>query len=166
MTSSVAFLSLLVVILLAITIARQPQELPKVFRRARSQLVVFGVRLPLAILSAAFISMLVPPDAVVPYVGPESGFIGILAAVAFGAVIPGGPILTFPLALVVWRSGAGQAQMIALLASWSVFAVHRIISYELPMLGPRFVALKLTSSGWLPIIAGLIAMGVLALWPR
>jgi hypothetical protein len=91
---------------------------------------------------------------------------GIIAAVAFGAIIPGGPILTFPLALVVWRTGAGQAQMIALLASWSVFAVHRIISYELPMIGPRFVALRLVSAGWLPILAGLIALGALAIWPR
>src|SRR5690606_16076445 len=105
-------------------------------------------------------------DAVVPYVGPESGFYGILAAVIFGAVIPGGPILTFPLALVIWRSGAGEAQMIALLGSWSVFAMHRIVSYELPLLGPRFVVLRLTSSGLLPILSGLLAMALLLLWPR
>lgn len=166
MTSSVTFLSVLVIILVAIMLVRQPRELPKTLRKARSQLVVFGLRLPLALLSAAFFSMLVPPDAVTPYVGPDSGLFGVLAAVAFGAIIPGGPILTFPLALVVWRSGAGQAQMIALLASWSVFAAHRIISYELPMMGPRFVALRLASSGWLPILPGLIALGVFSFWPQ
>jgi len=166
MMGSLAFLAFLAVMLLGITLVRQPKQLPKAFRSARSQLLVFGLRLPLALLSAAFFSMLVPPDAVVPYVGPESGIFGILAAVIFGAVIPGGPILTFPLALVIWRSGAGEAQMIALLGSWSVFAMHRIVSYELPLLGPRFVALRLTSAGLLPILSGLLAMALLLLWPR
>lgn len=165
MMSSVALLAVLVLILLAIMLARMPQDLPHAFRRARSQLIVFSLRLPLAILSAAFFSMIVPPDAVVPYVGPESGLFGVIAAVVFGAFIPGGPILTFPLALVVWRSGAGEAQMIALLASWSVFAAHRIIGYELPMMGPRFVALRLLSSGWLPIVTGVIALSALAFLP-
>lgn len=163
---TLAFLTILAVMLLAMTIARQPEELPRVLRRMRSQLLVIGLRLPLAILSASFISILVPPDAVTPYIGPESGLFGIFAAVLFGAMIPGGPILTFPLALLIWRTGAGEAQMIALLASWSVFAMHRIISFELPMLGARFVMLRLTSSGILPILSGLMAMTLLFLWPR
>jgi len=166
MMPTLAFLALLAVMLLAMTIVRHPEEMPRALRRMRAQLMVFGLRLPLAILSASFISILVPPDAVAPYIGPESGLPGILAAVLFGAMIPGGPILTFPLALVIWRTGAGEAQMIALLASWSVFAMHRIISFELPMIGARFVALRLASSGLLPILSGLMAMALLFLWPR
>jgi len=166
MIGSLAFLAFLCIMLLGITLARQPKQVPKAFRVVRSQLLVFGLRLPLALLSAAFISILVPPDAVVPYVGPDSGFRGILAAVVFGAIIPGGPILTFPLALVIWRSGAGEAQMVALLGSWSIFAMHRVVSYELPLLGGRFVALRLTSAGLLPILSGVLALALLALWPR
>lgn len=164
MNPTVAILAVLAGILLVIALIRKPESVPLAFKEMSSQLLMFGLRLPLALLSAAFFSMLIPPDAVAPYIGPESGVPGMFIAMLFGAVIPGGPILTFPLALVVWRTGAGQAQMIALLASWSIFAMHRIITYELPLLGPRFVALRLASSGLLPILAGVMAMIFLYFW--
>jgi uncharacterized membrane protein YraQ (UPF0718 family) len=116
-------------------------------------------------MAAAFVSLIVPTDLVGPYIGPDSGWVGVLAATAFGAFIPGGPILTFPLALVIWRAGAGDAQMVALLASWSVFAIHRVISYELPLLGGRFVMLRMASSWPLPLVAGFVALAIVFVHP-
>lgn len=166
MIVTLSFLGLLAALVFGLTVVHKPHKLPQAYRTIRGQFLVFSLRMPLALLSASFIGILLPPNAVTPYIGPESGFLGILAAVVFGAVIPGGPILTFPLALVIWRTGAGEAQMIALLGSWSIFAMHRIVSFELPMLGTRFVMLRLASSGLLPIFAGLLAMTILSLWPR
>lgn len=151
------------VVFALLVLVRKPEQFPIALRDMRSQMVVFGVRLPPALLSAAFFSLIVPAELVTPYIGSDSGLAGIVIASLFGAVIPGGPILTFPLALVVWRAGAGEAQMVALLASWSVFAMHRIIMYEMPMLGARFVAVRLASSWMTPMVAGLMALAIVAI---
>jgi hypothetical protein len=47
--------------------------------------------------------------------------------------------------------------MTALITGWSIFAVHRIISWEYPLLGWRFVVLRLVAALPLPIMAGLLA---------
>jgi uncharacterized membrane protein YraQ (UPF0718 family) len=163
MATSLIAMGVIASILLAIALSRRPEGIPLALTDMRKQIAMFAMRLPPALLAAAFLSLIVPTDLVAPYIGPESGWQGIFIATAFGAFIPGGPILTFPMALVVWRAGAGDAQMVALLASWSVFAMHRIISYELPMLGGRFVMLRMASTWMLPLLAGLLALAVIAI---
>ncbi|SDG27731.1 hypothetical protein [Pelagibacterium luteolum] len=158
MTTSLIILFCLATAMTILVALRRPSEIPGAVVDMRQQLLTFGLRLPIALLAAAFVSQLVPVDLVGPYIGDSSGWVGILIATVFGAFIPGGPILTFPLALVIWRAGAGDAQMVSLLASWSIFAIHRVISYELPLLGGRFVVLRLLSSGLLPILAGFLAL--------
>jgi hypothetical protein len=51
--------------------------------------------------------------------------------------------------------------MTALLTAWSVYAMHRILTWEYPVLGWRFVALRLASSFFLPVTAGLIMQALL-----
>lgn len=158
MTTSLIILAGLAIVMSIVAFRRRREHIPRALADIRRQMLAFGLRLPVALIAAAFVSQLVPTDLVGPYIGKNSGWVGIGVATLFGAFIPGGPILTFPLALVIWRAGAGDAQMVALLASWSVFAVHRIISYELPLLGGRFVLLRLASSWPLPFLAGAIAL--------
>lgn len=143
-------------ILFGIAIVRKPREIPGAMQDAGRQIAILAIRVPLALLSAAFISNIVPPEAVAALVGPETNLVGIVVASAIGALVPGGPVLTFPLALLVWRAGAGEAQMVAFLTAWSIFAVHRIVSFEIPLLGWRFVATRLASSWMLPFIAGTV----------
>lgn len=164
MIASLFIMALVAAILFTIALTRKPQAIPGAVADMRSQLMLFGVRLPPALLAAAFISLILPTDFVVPYIGADSGWQGILIATIFGAFIPGGPILTFPMALVLWRAGAGEAQMVALLASWSIFAMHRVISYEIPLLGGRFVLTRLASAWVLPLVAGFIALAVISLF--
>ena len=78
-----------------------------------------------------------------------------------GGVMPGGPFVTFPLVITFSKAGAGVAQMTALLTAWSVYAMHRILTWEYPVLGWRFVALRLASSFFLPVLAGLIMQALL-----
>lgn len=160
-------LILLAVILAAIVTylaVRDPGRIRTALAIAGRQARVLIFRIPLAILAATFIAHLVPTEHVSSWIGPGSGFQGILIACAVGAFIPGGPMLTFPLALVIWQLGAGQPQMVALLAAWSIFAFHRVVSYELPLLGPRFLAVRLASSFMLPALAGVIAGGLMLAW--
>ena len=48
--------------------------------------------------------------------------------------------------------------MIAFLTAWSVFAFHRVLIYEITLMGWRFSAVRLISSLILPPLAGLLAM--------
>ena len=53
----------------------------------------------------------------------------------------------------------------ALVAGWSVFALHRLLAYEAPIMGWKFIALRLGSSLVLPVLAGLFAEVLVGLVP-
>lgn len=114
-------------------------------------------RLSAAILTAGFATRLVPGALIGKYIGPETGFGGVLLAMAVGSIIPAGPIIAFPLVVVLNDAGAGRVQLITLLTSWSVFALHRVLTFEIPLMGGRFAAIRLVSSLPLPLIAGGLA---------
>jgi uncharacterized membrane protein YraQ (UPF0718 family) len=124
-------------------------------------LPIFAVALPMA----AFLAELIPADAAVAWIGPESGLNGIAVASVAGGLMPGGPFVTFPLVLAFAKAGAGVPQMAALITGWSIFALHRIITWEYPVLGWRFVAIRLVAAAPLPILAGLLAEAVVAVLP-
>lgn len=143
---------------LALAVWRKgPERVEEAARFAGRQGRDIALRLPLALLAAAFIGRLIPQELVAGSVGPESGLGGIVLAALVGGIMPGGPMVSFPVALVFWQAGAGTAQMVALLSGWSVFAMHRILAYELPMMGWRFSAVRLLSSFYLPVLAGVLA---------
>jgi uncharacterized membrane protein YraQ (UPF0718 family) len=74
--------------------------------------------------------------------------------------VPSGPIVSFPLVVVLWKAGAGLPQLVAFLTAWSVFAFHRVLIYESTLMGWRFVALRLVASLVLPVLAGVLALGL------
>lgn len=117
-------------------------------------------RIALALMAAGFIAVLIPSEPVARYIGPDSGFLGILLASLVGGFVPGGPILSFPLVVVLYKAGAGLPQVVAFLTAWSVFAFHRVLIYEVNLMGWRFSAVRLTSSLILPPLAGLLSMAL------
>ncbi len=122
-----------------------------------SMLKPLMLRLPLAILAASFLSQLLPKAAVAQLLGAQSGLPGILLAAIIGGLFPGGPMVSFPIVIAVYQAGAGTPQIVALLTAWSVYAIHRVMAFELPMLGARFVLFRLAVSLLLPVIAGILA---------
>jgi len=119
------------------------------------------LRLPFALLTASFLVQLVPVEALSHVIGPASGLMGIILASLVGGLLPGGPMTSFPIAIVFLQSGAGLPQMVALIAGWSVFALHRMLAYEAPIMGWRFVGLRLVSCAALPVLAGVFAEAIL-----
>jgi uncharacterized protein len=117
-------------------------------------------RMGFAILLAGFAAAMVPGEPVAAAIGPQSGLVGIVLASIAGGFVPSGPIISFPLVVVLWKAGAGLPQLIAFLTAWSVFAFHRVLIYEATMMGWRFSAMRLIASLLLPVIAGLLAMGI------
>lgn len=124
-----------------------------------------AIRLPLAILAASFLMQVLPVDALVPYIGPQSGLMGMAIASVLGGLLPGGPMTSFPIALVILQGGAGLPQIVALISGWSIFALHRVLAYEAPIMGWRFAALRLAASLVLPVAAGILAEALLAVIP-
>ena len=117
-------------------------------------------RIGLALMAAGFLSVLIPSEPVARYIGPESGVAGVFIGSVAGGFVPGGPILSFPIVVVLYKAGAGVPQLIAFLTAWSVFAFHRIMIYEVNLMGWRFTAVRLVSSLVLPPLAGLGAMAL------
>lgn len=126
-------------------------------RTAFAQGKTLSLRMPLALLAAAFLMQTVPVEALSHLIGPTSGFTGILVASVVGGMLPGGPMVSFPIALVFLNAGAGTPQLIALIAGWSVFAFHRLLAYEAPIMGWKFVLLRMLGSLPVPVLAGLSA---------
>ena len=126
---------------------------------ARNSRIFIGI-VPMALLAAGFLSPLIPADLVARWLGQAAGFESILIATVVGWCIPVPPVIFFSIIAVLLKAGAGLPQMAALVVGWNVFALHRTFAMELPIVGARFVAVRLGSNILLPPVAGVIAIGV------
>lgn len=120
------------------------------------QLQPLLMRLPPALLAGVFLAALIPEQQMVAVLGDASGMRGILLATLIGGVMPGGPMIVFPVALALIDAGIGVAQMITLITAWSVLAFHRVLVFEAPMMGWRFVVLRTLACLPVPLAAGLL----------
>jgi hypothetical protein len=140
---------------------RNPTYVRNAGEFTRTEGIRLAMRLPFALIAASAITELLPDRLVASLMGHESGLMGILLASALGGLLPGGPMVSFPIAILVAKDGAGGPQVIALVTGWSVYAFHRVIAYEAPMMGWRFVTLRMIVSAFVPpaaaLGAGLIA---------
>ena len=153
----------LVIVLAVVARTRSRTALTDAGKRALAFARELVIRLPLALLAASFLSQILPRAIVGGAIGPDSGVLGLFLATAVGSILPGGPFVAFPLAVSFYDAGAGLPQLVALLTSWSTIGVIRIVAFEWPMLGPRFVALRVGVTLLLPALAGAIAAAILAL---
>jgi uncharacterized membrane protein YraQ (UPF0718 family) len=112
---------------------------------------------PLALLAATFFAQLVPSEFVAGLIGRDTGLTGIAIASVAGGLVPSGPFLSFPLALSLFHTGAGSAQVVAFITGWSVYAFYRVMVWEVPTMGVQFTMLRVGVSLFLPFISGLLA---------
>ena len=147
----------LTLLLGAIAYGRPGQVHKEGLRLALEQFRNIVPRVVMAVLTASFLGSLVPEELIASWLGAGTGIGGILVAAVIGGFVPGGPMLSFPVAVVLLKTGAGIPQLTAFLAAWSVFAMHRMISYEMPLMGWRFSMVRLVASLALPVAAGLMA---------
>ena len=105
------------------------------------------------------------PRRIAPVLGAESGWKGLVLATALGAATPGGPFAAFPIVYALALAGADIGAVVAYLTAWSVLGLHRLIIWELPLLGTNFVVARMLASIPLPVLAGVIARLLLQLVP-
>lgn len=101
---------------------------------------------------------LLPRDAIGPWLGPGSGLLGVVIATLAGALTPGGPVIGFSIGAAMLKSGAGAPQVIAYSTAWALYAVHRLVMWEAPLMPARLVWLRAAVSLPLPFIAAASAM--------
>ena len=53
-------------------------------------------RIGLGVIGSGYIAAVIPPEVITGWLGPDSGWFGVLTAVIAGAATPGGPVVPLP----------------------------------------------------------------------
>jgi len=111
-------------------------------------------RMVVALLLAGLMQVLVPQDFVSRHFGQGGGLRALLLATLAGVVTPGGPMVTMPFMVALANSGAALSSLVVYMTAWSLFGLQRIIAWEAPLMGWRFVFARVVPSLAFPVIAG------------
>ena len=122
----------------------------------RDLLIQITPLLIFAFIVAGMVQVLIPQELLSKWVGMESGMRGILVGTLGGAVTPGGPFVTLPVAAGLLKSGASIGTMVAFVTSWSLWAVFRL-PMEIGIMGWEFTLARIACTFFFPPIAGLMA---------
>jgi hypothetical protein len=117
-------------------------------------------RIALGVIGSGYIAAVIPSEVITGWLGPDSGWSGVLAAVIAGAATPGGPVVGFSIGAVALKSGGGAPQVIAYVVAWALFAFQRLILWEIPFMPARFVWFRAAVSLPFPFLAATIAMAI------
>jgi hypothetical protein len=117
-------------------------------------------RIALGVIGSGYIAAVIPSEIIIGWLGPDSGWLGILTAVIAGAATPGGPVVGFSLGAVALKAGGGAPQVIAYVIAWALFAFQRLLLWEIPFMPARFVWFRAAVSLPFPFLAAAIAMAI------
>jgi hypothetical protein len=115
-------------------------------------------RIMVGVVGSGYIAAIMPQDLITTWIGPNSGLLGITIATLAGAVTPGGAVVGFSVGAAALKGGGGAPQVIAYSTAWSLYALTRLINWEVAMMPPRVVWLRAMVSIPLPFPAGIGAM--------
>lgn len=124
---------------------------------ARNGFAMLGFILPRlvpALVLAGLMQVLVPQEVVSRYLGREGGLRAIVVASVAGVLTPGGPMVSVPFMVAMAHSGAALGPLVAYMTSWSLFGMQRIIAWEAPLMGWKFVLARVIPSLAFPVLAG------------
>jgi uncharacterized membrane protein YraQ (UPF0718 family) len=110
--------------------------------------------LVVGLILGGMIQVLLPRELVAHWAGEGSGLRGLAIATVAGAITPGGPFVQFPVVASLWKAGTGIGPITAYVSAWSLLGFQRILVYEGPILGWRFVLARVAVALTMPIVAG------------
>jgi hypothetical protein len=117
-------------------------------------------RIALGVIGSGYIAAVIPQEIITGWLGPDSGWLGVLTAVIAGAATPGGPVVGFSIGAVALKAGGGTPQVIAYVTAWALFAFQRLLLWEIPFMPARFVWFRAAVSLPFPFLAAAIAMAI------
>ena len=109
-----------------------------------------------AFFVAGMLAVALPPALVHRWLASSSGLLDVVIGSVAGALIPGGPYVSFPIFAAIHDVGAGLAATVSLVTGWAVWNVG-LLSFELAIVGPRFTLIRMVTTLLLPPVAGLLA---------
>ncbi|HEY7601642.1 MAG TPA: permease [Methylomirabilota bacterium] len=140
---------------LTLTAYLRDPSLPGAGFRAGGQLLLDVLpRLIGALIVTGMIQALISPEWIQHWLGRGSTHRGILAGFVAGILTPGGPLVSFPIMVVFYKGGASLSALVAYMTSWSLFGFQRILAWELPFMGPRFLLARVLPTLVFPVLAG------------
>jgi uncharacterized membrane protein YraQ (UPF0718 family) len=155
--SMVFFCVLALVSMVLVYALRGPAALGRALLQSGTLMANVAPLIALGMMLGGLARELADPKRIAPILGAQSGWSGLFLATALGAVTPGGPFAAFPIVYALFIAGADVGAVIAYVTAWSVIGVHRIIIWELPLLGHEFVIVRVLTSLPLPILAGALS---------
>ena len=139
---------------------RGPRVLNASLREGAMDFINIIPRIALGVIGSGYIAAVIPPEVITTWLGPNSGWFGVAAAVLAGAATPGGPVVGFSIGAVALKSGGGAPQVLAYVIAWALFAFQRLLLWEIPFMPARFVWFRAAVSVPFPFLAAAIAMAI------
>ena len=109
------------------------------------------------VLLSGLLRVLLPQDKVARWMGARSGLRGLVLAGLAGALLPGGPMMAFPLTVALGAAGADIGTATAFIAGWGLLNVQRTLVWEMSFFTHDFVYLRYGLSLLVPVLLGLAA---------
>src|SRR5436853_7894176 len=139
---------------------RGPKVMTSSLREGVVDFIHIVPRIALGVIGSGYIAAVIPQEVITGWLGPDSGWLGVLAAVVAGAATPGGPVVGFSIGAVALKVGGGPPQVIAYVVAWALFAFQRLILWEIPFMPARFVWFRAAVSLPFPFLAAALAMAI------
>lgn len=156
MTTATVVLWALALVLLAYAWRRNDGSLRRGVNQGWQTLRRIFLLMVVAFVIVGYVNVLSPQDLVQTWIGPGSGWRGLLVAEGVGMLLPGGPYVVFPLISVLYQAGAGLGPAVTLISSWATLALISL-TFELPFMGWRFTAVRWGLGLFIPFLAGSLA---------
>jgi hypothetical protein len=137
---------------------RGPKVMTASLREGAMDFVNIVPRIALGVIGSGYIAAVIPQEVITGWLGPDSGWFGVAAAVVAGAATPGGPVIGFSIGAVALKSGGGAPQVVAYVVAWALFAFQRLLLWEIPFMPARFVWFRAAVSIPFPFLAAAMAM--------
>ena len=159
MITALAFLLIIAAPLLVVAYRRKDDSHVRGLRVGRKMFEGIIPLILLAFVVAGLIQVAIPPEVIHSWLGEKAGLRGILIGTIAGALIPGGPYIAFPIIAAIFHAGAGIGTAVSLITGWALLGVGQI-AFELALIGPRFMAVRLCTVFILPPISGIAAQHI------
>jgi uncharacterized membrane protein YraQ (UPF0718 family) len=105
---------------------------------------------------AGMIQVLIPKEFFAKWLGKEAGIKGIFLGWIGGLLLPGGPLVVFPILASLYKMGTSVSCLVTLVTAWGLGSIWKL-PIEVGIIGPKFCLMRLASTLILPPIAGVLA---------
>lgn len=114
----------------------------------------FGLLIVVSFLAAGLIETLVPRDFIRAQLGGDTGVRSLALATGAGMLTPSGPFIAIPMAVTMLKGGAGTPPVLAYISAWGLISLHRLVAWEIPLLGAPLAFSRFGLCLFVPILIG------------